>query len=445
MMKQSVWFIVTLAVVLAFPRLGVADNQEESITRVAPDVIMPEKIDQKYFSKHTVMSAKLANFDIKKFSIFLNSSRVDKLEPGPPESGKEEGVFVRSDGGTLLDLWLPQEKYNGRVSVKLRYDPTVFKPYEITVSKVNRWDVLEYAAVVTIIVFGLPIFLIGRIKNPYTINGHPCTTATVLLLDQETDTYSLSKFQFLIWTFVALFGYVFLTVARSLVQGTMVFGDLPANMPGIIAISAGTGVLAPAVTAVRGAKGAGPVGPSPADFIAVGGMVVAERFQFFVWTLIGAGTFLFLILSTDPCMIKDLPSIPPGFLQLMGLSSLGYLGGKLVRKPGPIIDSITAAKTISVASPPASPPVAAVKLTLKVVGRKLSKTARFTIDGTDVELAKEEVKVTATDPDEQDVSPDLHKNLNLEIDRWDLKDVDPHKFLITNPDGQSAEWLFKFT
>jgi hypothetical protein len=39
---------------------------------------------------------------------------------------------------------------------------------------------------------------------------------------------------------------------------------------------------------------------------------------------------------------EELAWHPDGFLALMGVSSFGYLGGKLARKPGPIIDDITA-------------------------------------------------------------------------------------------------------
>lgn len=532
MTKQSFWMIVFLTMTVAFPSLGVAAQPEEgfSLTRIAPTIILPEKIGGYYFSQLTVISNELnkletageenqrkdlkqaadtldqagkdkeaaqkdlekaeqgQNADAKKtaqdkldtanskydkankaltdaksklksdkkpiedeLSILLNSKDVKEInfsQTGPPadnqlteeEKSKIKGyVFVGryGDPPDRLTLWLPKEKFQGPLAVKLRIGDKFSQPFNIIVSRMDRWEVCASAAVVTIIVFGLPIILIGRIP---TMN-RKYTTAQVLLLDQETNTYSLSKFQFLLWTLVALFGYVFLTIAKSLVQGTVAFSDLPGNLPGIIAISAATGVLAPGVTAVRGAKGAGPDLPTPADLVTVGGVVVAERFQFFVWTIIGAGTFLFLILSTDPATIQDLPSIPERFLEVMGLSSFGYLAGKLLRKPGPIIDSISA--TVTPVTPIASPP--ASKLTVKIVGRKLSKSARFTIDGREVEIAKQTVPPKGIDPDEQAVAPDVYKTLELQIDKPDPEMLDTskeHSLLITNPDGQGAEWKF---
>ena len=79
--------------------------------------------------------------------------------------------------------------------------------------------------------------------------------------------------------------------------------------------------------------------------------------------------FIFLIVIRDPGQIQDLPKIPEGFLYLMGISSFGYLGGKLARKPGPIIDEILAEKS-------------SLKLTIK--GRNLSKDAMFRIDSDDL-------------------------------------------------------------
>jgi hypothetical protein len=155
--------------------------------------------------------------------------------------------------------------------------------------------------------------------------------------------------------------------------------------------------------------------------------VAVERFQFFVWTLVGVFTFLFLVVFSDPSHIAELPTIPNGFLALMGVSSFGYLGGKLARKPGPIIDEIVA----SVGS-----------LTLVISGRKLSMAASFNIDGTDV--AKNLVTTVGTDPDEGS-SADFFKTLTLTIaeplPRWPT--AGRHQFTITNPDGQNAEWFYR--
>src|SRR5439155_7622880 len=120
------------------------------------------------------------------------------------------------------------------------------------------------------------------------------------------------------------------------------FAPIPEGLPGILAVSGGTAALAAGINNVRGPKGAGEEQPSFADLITTGGVVVAERFQFLVWTVLGALAFLFLVVFSDPATIQDLPKVPDGFLYLMGVSSAGYLGGKLARKPGPVIVTIVA-------------------------------------------------------------------------------------------------------
>jgi hypothetical protein len=73
--------------------------------------------------------------------------------------------------------------------------------------------------------------------------------------------------------------------------------------------------------------------------------------------------FCVAALRYDPGTIKNLDPVPTSMLYMMGLSSVGYLGGKLARKPGPLINelSITPAEAddaiaSAAAPPPAGPP-----------------------------------------------------------------------------------------
>jgi hypothetical protein len=60
-----------------------------------------------------------------------------------------------------------------------------------------------------------------------------------------------------------------------------------------------------------------------------------------LWTILGVGTFLYAVLQLPPGSISELPAVPERLLVLMGLSSAGYLGGKMARKAGPVIDEIS--------------------------------------------------------------------------------------------------------
>ena len=80
---------------------------------------------------------------------------------------------------------------------------------------------------------------------------------SALMLDPETDTYSLLKFQFYLWTFAVVLGYSYLSLVRSLIQGAFEFSDVPTDLPGILIVSVGTAVISTGVTSAVGSKGAG--------------------------------------------------------------------------------------------------------------------------------------------------------------------------------------------
>lgn len=194
------------------------------------------------------------------------------------------------------------------------------------------------AALVTILLIVFPAYA-ARWQVSWV--GGSQRALRAIFLDPQTNTYSLSKFQFYAWTLAAIFGYVYLTAARSLIQGDFQLAPIPEGLPGILLVSIGTGTIAMGVSNTR-SKGAGNTRPSFADFVTTGGVVVPERVQFFVWTVLGVIAFMLLVASSDPGTITELPRIPEGFLYLMGISSAGYLGGKFARQPGPIITSATA-------------------------------------------------------------------------------------------------------
>ena len=204
---------------------------------------------------------------------------------------------------------------------------------------------LAFAGVVVLLTWQLrPVFIEGK---QYLISA--------LFLDKETNTYSLSKLQFYVWTFVAAFGYIDLIISRNFYQNFTGLPPVPAGLPGIVAIAAGTAVGAQVITGINGPKGAGQTKPSLADFVTTGDVVAAERVQFFVWTLVGALAFFVIIWVADPRAMTDLPEVPWSLLSISGLSAFGYLGGKLARHAGPVILEITAHKGPDPASPPLAP------------------------------------------------------------------------------------------
>lgn len=363
----------------------------------------------------------------------------------PPKPTLIRGQLVSTSEISLFNI--PRDEYRAtNVQVKIEGAGDSEK-VDTRFSRVGRKAPVRLALLGVLVIAALLILTAGKKEK---IAGNFYGLATRLFLDRETDTYSLSKLQFYIWTLVGVLGYVYLAVSTWLVQGKLDFVDVPEGLPGIVMISAATGVLAQWAQSARGPKGAGEVHPSFADLITSGGVVAPERVQFFVWTVLGALAYIALVFLRDPGTINDLPKVPDGFLQLMGISSAGYLGGKLARKPGPVIDNISG----EVGS-----------LTLTLYGRNLSADASFFIrpastspeeqagaeatapDGEEVEIKPEQLngKPVVIEQDDPTGDKTLAKRLKVTV-----KDPVPAawttgkpRLTIVNPDGQRATWWFE--
>src|SRR5262249_45361112 len=127
-----------------------------------------------------------------------------------------------------------------------------------------------------------------------------------------------------------------------------------------------------------------------------------------------------------------------GFLQLMGISSAGYLGGKLARKPGPVIDQIQPSRN--------------GQLTLTLTGRCLSTAATFRIRSiqagqatTPEEIPANLLTVTGKKPEDPGMDPTFVKELEVQIKfpaplpAWANGKAE---LTLINPDGQFATQTF---
>jgi len=376
---------------------------------------------------------------------------------GSEQSPQSQGIVARLVSPHEIDVWgLPAADYRGPLNARVQVGTIKSKPFPFTVSTVERNTPL-LLAVLALVALVIIAVVLGRWKSPHTIAGKNYSLLSWLLLDPETDTYSLSKFQFYLWSAAVAFSYVYLCVIRWFVQAKIGLPELPPSVPGILGISAATTVAAVGVTTTRGPKGAGAVQPSLADLITSGGVVVAERFQFFIWTLLGVAGFLVATLSVDPAILDKLLPIPEGLLYLMGISSSSYLGGKLVRKAGPVIDSIIA----QLKEQPAGQKV----LAIDIKGRELRRDGTIRINNIElsIDLVDAQGNLPVTPP--SIVAP--QKDARLQLIANDPNDPDPNaasllrltvmnaskissiatglqppQLTLVNPDGKFATWPF---
>jgi hypothetical protein len=324
-------------------------------------------------------------------------------------------------------------KYKGPVDIKVQVGNNTSNVLRTTFSGITEQGVRLTA----ILVFGLLLLIVVGLVwkgiGGYKIDGETYSPLSSFFLDKETNSFSLSKFQLLAWTAVAVFGYLYLFLCRMLIQWDFSFPPIPDGLPMLLGVSAGTTVAAAGITVTRGSKGAGPVQPSMADFVSSGGLVLSDRFQFFVWTLVGCLGFVGLVLKSDASTLKELPKIPDNFLYLMGISSAGYLSGKLVRKPGPVIRllSVTAAAPSVVGTP-----MVPAMMTIVLKGENLSSRAGVKVD--DRTLRTDQYLIKTIKPQDQAPDPLFCAEIELTLKDAELYLEGAHTLTFTNEDGQMA-------
>lgn len=290
----------------------------------------------------------------------LSKNKITVRIGNPPDFATTNNVRVAEDGEAAFATFtnaqlrnLPRGTHPVRVEVAgnaTSIDPQITEDQlQVNVSR-------PVSNLTTLIVFGLTtlatLFLIGIIyllakeskrSNAPTKSLKSGTQKELnalewLLLERQTNTFSLARTQFLWWLTIIVFGYLFLFIGRGIIQNIWEFIPL-SGFAYTFLISLVTLVTAQATSNIRGTKGSGGVNPSWSDLVVHGGVVALERVQQVVWNLIIGIAFIVILLVTYTTA-SSLPSIPQEILVLMGISAGGYISGKAVRKAGPNITQV---------------------------------------------------------------------------------------------------------
>ena len=155
---------------------------------------------------------------------------------------------------------------------------------------------------------------------------------------------STSKFQWLLWIVVIVFGYAVLWVLRAKQGDYSAISDIPVNLLTVLGFSTGTAAIAKGITAgyVQSNRIAQPhaVGGGKGGLIQDdSGVPDLGKLQLMAFTLIAIGIYLATLIHqvvSNP-VITTLPNIDSSLLVLMGISQGGYIGKKLVTFNNPVL------------------------------------------------------------------------------------------------------------
>lgn len=404
-------------------------KDEVKLVSVYPDEPVPRgdgSFDFEIIGENLPAKDTTVVLDTDKRAALIDKRCADEKDRGPclkmdtADDGRKLGVIgFHPNGETELNIFISVgSKKSNPLNVKLN---------RLTGREAKLWSI---AVLVFILAF---IYWLARNGRKKAVASE-LSILTTLFFDKVTNSYSLSKCQLLLWSVLTAWGYIYLFICRTLIQGDFSqFPPIPENLPELLGVSAFTTVTVAGITAAKGSKGAGPLEPSIADFISSGGLVIGERFQFVLWTLVSGFGFVTLLLFTDAGHLLELPKIPDTLLYLTGVSAAGYVGGRLVRKQGPVITNLAiihanADKT---------------SLEFEVQGEGLCKKATVKID--DVLLGVDAVTLEPVSPENQE---GFCNRLKIVLNKaeavgicW-LEVEGGHTLTLVNLDQQSASAKF---
>jgi hypothetical protein len=130
--------------------------------------------------------------------------------------------------------------YQGPIQVRVRVgkgSKNVSNALPMTLSAVSQAGILVAAAVVFALLVAVFFGLMKKGVGRDNIDGEEFGPWAAIFLDRETNSFSLSKFQVLVWTAVAVYAYVYLFLCRTLVQWDFSFPSVSQNLPALFFVS----------------------------------------------------------------------------------------------------------------------------------------------------------------------------------------------------------------
>lgn len=202
-----------------------------------------------------------------------------------------------------------------RLKVFVDGRPSSFMKVTILPKNWNK-KVIALAIIVTVVGLAFISLLIGKWNFvPY------------VLLDKNTNTYSLSRFQAFTWTVVLTGSYFYIAIAFGILLQNGKIPEFNPSLVGLMSISY-TGFIASHFLNKKNPKNAiSDTPPALSDLFMENGVIDITRLQLLLFTVVAVVVYLYNLYLNNT--LNGLPDIPATLHGLLVSSQTGYIGGKV--------------------------------------------------------------------------------------------------------------------
>jgi hypothetical protein len=289
------------------------------------------------------MSGKNFGSDVDKIDIYfydLDDSSIDMELPADLEQSEYQPIeymqmraktspfYISTtlDGVQHVNFTIPTTPYLKeladkaffRKSIRLKVfvdgRPSSFMKVTILPKNWNK-KVIALAIIVTVVGLAFISLLIGKWNFvPY------------VLLDKNTNTYSLSRFQAFTWTVVLTGSYFYIAIAFGILLQNGKIPEFNPSLVGLMSISY-TGFIASHFLNKKNPKNAiSDTPPKLSDLFMENGVIDITRLQLLLFTVVAVVVYLYNLYLNNT--LNGLPDIPATLHGLLVSSQTGYIAGK---------------------------------------------------------------------------------------------------------------------
>ncbi|MCP5503385.1 MAG: hypothetical protein H7A25_26030 [Leptospiraceae bacterium] len=295
------------------PAAGVAGDtiiiRGNNLARVSADSIEVQFIrkgKKKILNKNDILSSE------RPFYTSRGSKGIDEIRFSIPELLEEElGLMSIPEHGFRSFLGHP-------IQLRLMVANRPSKIVEIRYLS-KRWKLIAGSVSISAVI--LFLLMISYIMKKFNFLKE-------ILLESETNTYSLTKFQAFLWTLVLIGSYLYVAICWAMILGNGVIPDFNASLIALMGVSYGGMISSKIIENKKPKNEIRETSPSLKNLFCTGNEVDMARLQLFGFTIVSIIAFLFTMVQSN--ILNGLPDIPPTLHGLLTASQAGYLSGKMV-------------------------------------------------------------------------------------------------------------------